>query len=190
MTSDMMKFLNDDDFLKWMAVCNKKNRKSAELLEEITLPYTRKRLAADDNKLTKAVVLDYIRRNLTLEDFEAFESKIQSKNKEKKTLENSTVYNKRSNNTVSAVKFEALESKIQSKNNEKKILENSNDYNKQINNTVSAVKFEENSIIKFDKKLIADADKVNEIIGFGDEVSNKFREIKKMFGGSMNEGMR
>jgi hypothetical protein len=75
MTPNYMDFLSDDEFLRWMAVCDKKKQKSAVLLEEITIRYPRKKLAANNNKLSKAVVLSYIKRNLTSDEFENYKKK-------------------------------------------------------------------------------------------------------------------
>lgn len=77
MKSDSLKFLNDDEFYRWMAVCDKECRSSENLLVTASTAYARKQHLCGNDKQIKKCVLGYIAKNLKPEEFERYVKKTQ-----------------------------------------------------------------------------------------------------------------
>jgi hypothetical protein len=73
-----MHFLDDAAFVRWMAVCDKRKKKSSDLFEELTAKFSKKKLVAKKYALTKEIVLSYINTTLTSDEFEDYKRRTRS----------------------------------------------------------------------------------------------------------------
>jgi hypothetical protein len=208
MKSDPLKFLNDDEFYRWMAVCDKGNYPSEGLLSYVTTAYARKQHLYGNNKLIRKRVLAYINKNLTPEEFERFVKKTQKANIAPTFIEKETAqgrmknigtgeYSKANRSKVDIVKFELIDQPVLDKKPDDVVNDVKID---EVLPVVDDVKVEEVlpvvDDVKIDDVKIDDVLQVVEILKKDDTISanseivEKFRLIEKIHGGTMKEGSR
>lgn len=156
-----MDFLDDNEFLRWMAVCAKQNCRSIDLFNKVTTSHSRTKYREGNPKKARGYVVQYINKNLTENELQNYLKFISEASRERR-LE------KENFDKQKFVSKEAFKEIIDFIDNQKK-------------NTVSAVEFENVN------EVTSPIEEKQAIDIYNDGTLEKVEAFKKMIGGNMRE---